>query len=377
MWCGCLSLSMSISKLAAVARVAVVVATWVAVVPVAEGTFRLLGDEPSADLRGLYAPFADGNYKNAASVDTGASLAAGRLEVHTDGLGLRCDRARRFAVGPGDAIDVLVIGDSQGFGNGVNFEDTIAGSLAQLGADRGVRVANASVGGHSLASQYQLARWLVEEQRVKIGKFIVLATPGMIYGNDDVNHATVGEDGRLYGDAVGPGTMLNLWAKTHLVTYSRVRDAVRNLGIGTDPAKGSPVVFDFYDVSDRSASVEEKMLKGVRRFREFAVAHGAAFELVYVPLTIEADFEAVKAAAQKVGRELDADIPLGIAVAIGQRLSIPVHNLRPVLERTFRAGEPLNVKGDFHYSSTLSRSCGQSLGAALEFRARTLTTGDR
>ena len=45
--------------------------------PGAEFVFRLLGDEPSFDLRGLYAPFASGNYKLGPEVETSARFASG------------------------------------------------------------------------------------------------------------------------------------------------------------------------------------------------------------------------------------------------------------------------------------------------------------
>jgi hypothetical protein len=105
--------------------------------PVAEFVFRLIGDEPSFDLRGLFAPFASGNYKLAPEVQTSARFASGPLSVYTDAFGLRCDKAKRFAADPQKPIDILFVGDSQGFGNGVNFEDTIGGSMARLAAEQG------------------------------------------------------------------------------------------------------------------------------------------------------------------------------------------------------------------------------------------------
>ena len=356
---------MSISRSTFLARACVVVVIWVASIPIAEATFRLLGDEPSTALRGLYTPFENGNFKNAAAVDTDAFLASGRLSVHTDDLGLRCDRDRRFAINRGEAVDILLLGDSQGFGNGLNFEDTIAGVCAKRASNRGIRVANASVGGHSLASQLALAKWLVGRQGVKVKTFVVLLTPAMINGGDSLNRAVVGSDGRLYGDTVGASAMLALWAKTHLVTYSRVRDAVRNSGIGADPAKDSPLVFGFYERHAQLPSVVASIFKAARKVQEFADTHGATVEIVYVPLTVEADFESLKRLAAATGRELDAGVPLGIAMTVGQRLGVPVHTLNPALERIHRAGQPLVVTGDFHYSAALSQECGERLAMEI------------
>lgn len=357
---------MSTSKLTTVALFCGILAgTWLASIPAAELVFRLVGDEPSPDMRGLFVPFADGNYRLGPFVETHAFFAQGRVDVYADGMGLRCDKARRFAAKPGDAIDVLLMGDSQGFGNGVNFEETIAGTLAGIEAQRGYRVSNASVGGHNLASQYELARWLVEEQGLRVANFVLLLTPRMINAGSELNRATVGEDGRLYGDTVGLGPQLNLWTKTHLVTYSRVRDAVRNSGIGVDPTRGSPLVFKFYQIGKHSEAIRDELLAGVEKLQAFADKNGAAIHLVYVPLTVESDFGPVRQAAAKSGLDLDPDIPLRIASSVAERLHVPLYNLKPVLEKIRAEGHPLNVTGDFHYSPILSQACGSSLAASL------------
>jgi hypothetical protein len=358
---------MSTSKLATVILYLCVLAgSWLVSIPVAELVFRLLGDAPSPDMRGLFVPFAEGNYKLGASVDAHAFYASGRKTVHTDGLGLRCDSARRFAANPGDTIDVFLLGDSQGFGNGVNFEETIGGTLAEIEAQKGYRVSNASVGGHSLPSQYELTRWLVDQRGLRAARFVLLITPAMIFTGNRQDHVTVGEDGRLYGDSVSMGARLKLWAKTHLVIYSRVRDAVRNSGIGVDPTKKSASVFEFYQVGKQTDAIRSDLLVGLKKLQTFAADHGADMYLVYVPLTVEAEFDPVQQAAAKSGMDLDPDIPLRIISSVAEQLHVPLYNLKPVLKKIRAEGHQLNVTGDFHYSPILSRACGSSLAAELK-----------
>jgi hypothetical protein len=328
--------------------------------PVAELVFRLLGDEPSFDLRGLYMPFANGSYKLAPDVKTSARFASGPLSVYTDAFGLRCDKAKRFAANPHDPIDVLLVGDSQGFGNGVNFEDTIGGSTAAVAAQQGYRVCNASVGGHSLASQLRVTRWLVEEQGLRVRSFVLLLTPAMIHSSDKLNQAIVGDDGRLYG-ALGVKTRLHRWAKSNLVVYSRLRDAVRNLGIGVDPTEGSATVFSFYQGEGEQEIAEQTLLSSIEEFRKFAIRNGAIIHLVYVPLTVEATFESVRQAAAKRNITLDQDASFRVAAWVAARLKIPLLDLRPVLQQIHSDGQVLIVKGDFHYSPVLSRACGERL----------------
>jgi hypothetical protein len=353
---------MSIFKAGGViTSVLIVLAMACASLPLAEGAFRVLGDEPSVDLEGMYAQFTDGNYKLAPSANTGARFASGELKVYTDSLGLRCDKERRFAVAPGSTLDVLVLGDSQGVGNGVNFEKTIAGSLAIEAGRHGFKVANASVGGHSLISQLEIAKWLVSSQRVKISSFLILATPPMINGSDQPNVAAVGPDGRLYGARPDWRARLRLWTKTHLVIYSRIRDAARNTGIGADPAKTSSSVFHFYMRGDGETESRDRFLGSVAKVCDFARQHGADVRLAYLPSTVEADFTPLADAAKRTGVALDENVPLSICSFITTQLSIPLYDLKPTLKEVKARGAALNVKGDFHYSPELSEACGKQL----------------
>ena len=61
---------------------------------VAECVFRVLGDRPSPEMRGLYTAFGDGAYKLLPNARTGANWASGSFSVTTDDLGMRCDPER-------------------------------------------------------------------------------------------------------------------------------------------------------------------------------------------------------------------------------------------------------------------------------------------
>ncbi|MEK7390974.1 MAG: exodeoxyribonuclease V subunit alpha, partial [Fibrobacterota bacterium] len=80
--------------------------------------------------------------------------------ICTDPLGLRCGMDGRPAIAAGYQIDTLVLGDSQAFGLGVDYEQSIVGVAAVLAAEEGRVVGNAAVGGHYLRNQVELARRL-------------------------------------------------------------------------------------------------------------------------------------------------------------------------------------------------------------------------
>ncbi len=332
---------------------------------VAEGAFRLLGDKVSSDLGGLYESFSNGSYKLAPSVDTSASWSAGHFSVHTDSLGLRCDDSRRWAALPGTEIDALFLGDSQGFGNGVNFEDSLAGATAIALAENGYRVSNASVGGHALLNQFEIVKWLREERSLKVKNYIVFLTPVMIRNGEGFGKATVGEDGRLYNEPLGFLKKTAAWLKTHAVIYSRIRDAVRNCGIGTKPEAATPFVLQIYGDKEKEKEIEGSLLVSMQRVQDFASQYGAQLHFVYVPLTVEVDSSSLVSAASIRNISLDLDMPLRICTAVANQLKIPLYNFRPVLEQFQAKGEPLSLTADFHYNIELSRACALTLSPNL------------
>ncbi len=344
----------------------VVLIGWTASAILAEAAFRLTGDRPTFDLKGLYEPFGSGGYKLRPNVDTEAYWASGKLAVHTDGLGLRTDEARRFGTMPGALLDVLLIGDSQGFGNGLSFEESLAGTVAMRAAGDGFTVGNASVGGHSVASQVDLVVTLLERHRVRARRYVILLTPQMIHTCDERESVVVGEDGRLYQGAISPSTQARLWIKTNLVLYARVRDAIRNRGIGVNPATDTPWIFQLYGTGAAESESEERLYGCIEGFQKLAERARGAIDLVYVPLTIEADFESIRRAAELRGLNIDREAPTRVSLAVSRRLGVPFHTLRPSLDLLHEGKEELHLVGDFHYSRALSLAASADLWQALE-----------
>ena len=87
--------------------------------------------------------------------------------------------------------------------------------------------------------------------------------------------------------------------------------------------------------------------------------------LVYMPLTVEADFEPVEQAAAARGIKLDRDLPARICASVAAQLNLPLHDLRPVVGQLRSEGDALHLTGDYHYDSALSSACGKSICGAL------------
>jgi hypothetical protein len=343
--------------------------TFALVTVAAEGMFRCLGDRPSADLKGLYTSFGKSGYKLAANVDTSAAWAAGPWTVSSDALGLRCDKERTIAAHEGSRLDVLFLGDSQGFGHGVDFAESLAGSAAIAGRQAGRKVANASVGGHGVANQLEIAKWLANEKGVRAKHLVYLCTPNVVLYPDSYVTSVVGEDGKLYSRELSG---LNAWrasleatAKQTSVVYARVRDAVRNLNIGTRPAADAGPMVGLYAAASPPVAYAPAVAFA-ERLREMAAVLGGKAHVVYVPLSVEFEFDGIAAEAGKSGMAVNAGAPFEKLSGAAKDSGIGFFTLKPALERGIAAGLPLRLRGDFHYSREISPVCGRDLWGYLE-----------
>jgi hypothetical protein len=353
---------MSISRRHIIKVVLVPVVVALLSLPLADIAFRLAGARPSDDLAGLYAAFGDGGFRHRENVATSTEWFSGPFSVFTDGFGLRCGAAASTRTPAGATVDYLVLGDSQGFGQCLDYEASVVGSLAGLAARQGRRVANCSVGGHYLRNQLEIARWLHDEHGIKAANVVVLLTPYLISSAGQYNRSKVGVDGKLYGGDPTLAARLGVWAKTHTAVFGRVRNAVRNVaGIEQD----NSALLGFFDTGQRSRERDAKLRQMLGEIREWADSVGASLEIVYVPFAIELNFADVAALAAAKNRSVDPDVPLREARGAAEALGARFCDLRPVLSGIQAAGRPLSCRGDPHYNPETSAACAQSIWNAL------------
>jgi len=352
---------MSISSRSLAAAIATVSLVAAGSVPAAEGAFRLAGARPSDDLESLYAPFGQGGYRARANVRTSADWYSGYFTVWTDDLGLRRGRQPGTATKPGDEVDFLFLGSSQGFGQGVSYEETIVGQFRSAAIAHGhpaVKVANASVGGHYLENQLEIAHWLVNEQGVSCRTLVVLIDAYVLESIGAYNRVTVSEDGKLWGSDPSWLSRVVFWAKTHTAIYGVFRNAYWNV-VGMDDDLG-PVAF--YRTGD---AYEDRMSAALRKemnpLLDLAHDSNADLYLAYVPSTVEFDFSNVSATAAQRGLAVDAEAPFRRLERVAGQSGVPLIDLRPPLAARAKAGQPLSLKGDPHYNADTSRAVGAYL----------------
>jgi hypothetical protein len=201
---------------------------------------------------------------------------------------------------------------------------------------------------------------------LKVAHYVLLVTPAMSNSGEHPNRAHIGADGRLYGASPNLAVVFRLWVKTHLVIYARIRDALRNSGIGTEPARDVPFVFRFYESGASEQKLRQSFASYVSRFRRFAEQDGAKVHIVYVPLTLEMEFEPIQKSAALRGLAIDRDVPLRVCSEVAKEHDVMFYSLKRVLETLHQEKKPLNLRGDFHYDRDLSVDCGKSIWTTLK-----------
>ncbi|MHC4471800.1 MAG: hypothetical protein ACYTDY_10220 [Planctomycetota bacterium] len=329
--------------------------------PVAEAAFRILGMSPSDDLAGLYEGFGDGSYRPRPSCAATAYWVTGRFGVYTDALGFRCGEGGRGAVRTGSDVDVLVLGDSQGFGNGVDYSNTIPGMMEEYATPVGVAIANASVGGHFLRNQFELVHHLGEEEGVRPRVVLVLLTPRMIFASADYAQAHVHTDGRLYGGPPGFRMRLRTWLKTHLAIYIAIRNAHRGL-FGEETVR-----FGLIEHYRTAVLMNEKKPALRERFTELKTwceSRGGRLVVAFLPFVQELRFHEFEAAGAPM-EGISEDAPFRVSDEVCRELGVEHIDMRPMLRKRLESGDPVQLDGDAHYNSASSRECGRVIWSAL------------
>jgi hypothetical protein len=299
-------------------------------------------------------------------VNADADWFGAKFSVYTDRFGFRCDDSRRFAVEKEETIDLLIVGDSQAYGQGLNFDQSLAGALILQAAGDGVRAANMATGGHYLQNQLELLRWLTEHENLRVKHYLILITPYLLMSPHDRICADVGSDGRLYQGESSFWKQALVQIKTHFVLYSKVRNALRAtiLPPQTDPRATNTFLSEF-ESGAAEAQRGEAFLAFMTSFKKWAREHDADAYLVYTPLTLEFEFESLRKAAKERGVTIDSGSPSRIAESVATTVAVPFYDLRSVLKAIYSTGQGMTLRGDPHYNSTVSVAAATKAWEAL------------
>lgn len=338
---------------------------WLASIAVAELAFRRLGTRVAATMDGFYEPFGDGAYRHASCASAFMNWFSGPFWVHTDELGLRTGApchdhppTAHESLVP----DVLVLGDSEAFGSGLDFEKTTIGRLASALAPRGLRVGNAAVIGHFPPNQRDLLADLMQRRAVRPRAILYCITPHAVGYADHLAKAHV-HKGTLFLNPPGRLQLIRKWLNAHSAAYVTLRDAFKHEDHGEQAHRET---FDLYcrHASDRHRQEIQDALASIR---SQAQSIGATLIVAYFPLAYELDLASL---AQQFGRStVDPSVPGDALRDAAAALAVPFIDLRLALREAIDEGEPLELRGDPHYSSELCARVALHLARGFNWNA--------
>jgi hypothetical protein len=339
-----------------------VLVVWIASVPCAEVIFRILGDHTTTDMVGVYQRFGQGGYKMRPNVHTDSDNVVGRYSFLTDELGLRCGGSDLNSNRERKDTDIVVLGDSQGIGFGLNFEDTTVGQLALLAQKQGLVVKNVSVVGHLLDNQFELLQWL-DTQGVRPRRIVIFLTPYMTWKAGGYARTYVDDEGRLADEFYTPRRRITLWFKRHTVAYARLRNAISEFL----PVTGRDITPSLVKIYRKAgvAGNQERLSQFLAKLSAWSAERDASILLVYAPGAFEWDFDPIVQAGRSFGIEVDRNAPRQAASAAAAASGVPFLDLKPELDCESRGGQSLTLKGDPHYNARVSASLARGIWGAL------------
>jgi hypothetical protein len=338
--------------------VALSLLVWFLSIFAAEGAFRLAGVRVVAAMGGFYEAFGDQNYRHKPNAAAFHDWFSGDFWAYTDQQGFRVgasERSRRL-----DAVDVLVLGDSQAFGQGVDYEASIIGQFAKRAAGAGLTVANAAVGGHAIRDQVEVARALAKDRGLRPKVILVTMTPRSIAYPNDLSKAIV-IDGALWDAAPTAKDHVRRWFASRSAVFGVVKDAGRNIRNKLKPAQGPKLATDLisiYEVGAVQAQRAESFGKAVRELETMFSGEAPRIVLAYFPLAAETEVEAV---GKGSGKDVSQRAPADTAAKLAGLLSAPLIDGSGPLAARREAGQAITLNGDNHYGPETSEAVAELL----------------
>ena len=335
--------------------VAVPLFVWVASVLPAELAFRFLGRVPKDTNREVYIPFGRSSYVHGPNRHVVRTWASGTYTVCTDADGLRVQEDDPPAL-PGDGSSDrtwLLLGDSQGFGNGLNYRETLSGVFSRAMREQGVRVRNLSVGGHFLKNQVEVLHDFVAKQG-RPDRVVLLLTPRMIGSPTEYATSHVHESGNLFLMPPTKGMLVRLYLKNYSAVYLTLRDAIKNSLSSPPSVKSRLPFYDTERADDGSYGALEEVVGGLV---DWAREQQVQLVWVYLPLALE------HAGGISINQDgnlpvgLDMNLPFEFAQRTAGVLGVHLIDTRSVLEEVYQRELPLTLVRDAHYGRELSDAC--------------------
>lgn len=345
---------------------------WILSVFVCEAMYRIYGVSLTKSMEGFYDNFGNNGFKHRSNAAVTMNWYSGVFHVYTDNLGFR---VRDKSGQDGERlpkVDILVLGDSQAFGQGLDYGDTVIGSFAEKAATADLQVSNAAIGGHFLSNQVELSRWLIEKKGIRPKIILMCVSPRMLAFPETYSEAHV-RNGVLFDRKPSTVQLVRKWLASNSTVYIVARNAYRSIKGDTET---SATVLNLYLSGNIQKQRKEAFVNQVTELRRLFWQNSPVFVICYLPLEVE---ERVEMLAEQMGagwETVRGRAPAETSEAIAATLGAVSIDLSKIMAQVRQEGEPITLRGDPHYGKNLSHKCGESIWNSLDWRTMVKTGVD-
>jgi hypothetical protein len=343
-------------------RFAIILSTVLVCLAILEIGLRVQGRYPM-DLNGGYQEAGGLSYVLKKNVSKKVVWPTMSFTVHTSDLGYRAEKPGPQNIG--EKPYYVVLGASDAFGNGLDYNETFVGVFAQKMQAHNIQVVNLAVAGHHLMEQEDLFKRFMASAPKPPEAVLVVFNPNLIGGFDDNHTNVVIKNGELFDKETWKVALVRKILSNTSTVYCFFRDAIRKVQknfIGRED-----FALSFYIERFSSQHPIRRPERTAAFVRELKGLNDLIRKVNATPICIycppAGGFLLNDLAKQgKVDPSLfDTQFFVDIVANECQAEQVKFVNLEPPVQKLYDKGQKLNFDGDGHYNGPTSKVVGEYL----------------
>ena len=288
--------------------------------------------------------------------------------VYTDDLGFRAKQP-----GPRSLHGrpyCAVLGSSDVFGNGLDYERTLVGVFAENTERDGIDVVNMAAPGHHLLEQVSLFEEFTASASQMPSIVLICLNPLLIGGYEDIHENAEVRMGHLVDKSGSRIALAKVLMSNLSATYCFFRDAIRNTQLKHFGRKDYDLSFYVERYSThhpiRTPERTQDFLKHLKKLEGHIRSLGATPVCVYFPAVGGFLLNDLKAKGQPTAEEFDTSFFPELIRQHCQSEGIRFIDVEPFLQSMYNKGEKLNFDLDAHFNGPTSAAIGEYLYESLK-----------
>lgn len=328
---------------------------------------RVTGRFAGNPMECFYAPDR-GGYRLQKNISTKVFWPAATFTVNTDQYGFRSRKPGPRDIGARPYFAVL--GSSDTFGMGLNYDDSFVGVLARKLDSRQIDTVNMAVGGHMLDCQANILREFVQTSKSMPENVLICLNPLMISEFDQKYDWVIVHNGYLFPRHQWRMTYVKKILSNNVAVYDFFRNAFRNVQMRCFHKRDFDVAYWYgtYSITNsvRSPQRTKEFLEHLKNLEDYIRSLHATPICCFSPTVGGFRLNKLKAEGKLRGLQFDTEFYPDLIRDHCRREGIQFINTEPMLQELYDDGAKLNTQLDAHFNAATSRLVGEHIYVSLE-----------